>query len=387
MARGGTYDHVEGGFFRYSTTRDWSVPHFEKMAEDHAGLLRVLAALVLFAPTDEFRATLVSAMGYVRGILRDRQTGFYAGSQDADEEYYALTLEQRRSREAPYVDRTSYTNWTCALAGAQCLAARALDDDRVLDEALQTLDNVADRLVDNNGLLYHVLAPGGTPEVSGLLADQVAYARALLDAHETSGAARFLARARSIADSVIANFGAPDGGLYDRVSADDAFGRLALADRPIVENGLFADVLLRLCALLQETRYREYAKELLELYAPRARAVGPFAATYARALRRYLVPELTVRIVGDPPMTDAFREAAVTPSHAVCRHSHALNRRGPRTCDAKRREHGVRLRHRRPAARRFASRATCARPTMRSSDKALFHFRTPPSCERYCFSP
>ena len=50
MSRGGMYDHVEGGFFRYSTTRDWSVPHFEKMAEDHAGLLRVLATLSIFAP-------------------------------------------------------------------------------------------------------------------------------------------------------------------------------------------------------------------------------------------------------------------------------------------------------------------------------------------------
>ena len=69
MARGGTYDHVEGGFFRYSTTRDWSVPHFEKMAEDHAGLIRVLANLVLFAPSEQLRATLVSAVGYVRTVL------------------------------------------------------------------------------------------------------------------------------------------------------------------------------------------------------------------------------------------------------------------------------------------------------------------------------
>ena len=82
MARGGMYDHVEGGFFRYSTTRDWSVPHFEKMAEDHAGLLRVLALLVLFAPTDEFHATLVSTMGYVRRVLRDPQTGFSSGAED-----------------------------------------------------------------------------------------------------------------------------------------------------------------------------------------------------------------------------------------------------------------------------------------------------------------
>ena len=201
MSRGGMYDHVEGGFFRYSTTRDWSVPHFEKMAEDHAGLLRVLSTLVFFAPTDEFRATLVSAMGYVRRVLRDPQTGFFAGSQDADEAYYTLPLEERRTREEPYVDRTSYTNWTCALAGAQCLVARALDDDTLLAEALQTLDNVADRLVDQSGLLYHVLAQGGAPEVRGLLSDQVAYARALLDAHEISGEARFLARARSISDA------------------------------------------------------------------------------------------------------------------------------------------------------------------------------------------
>ncbi len=311
MARGGMYDHVEGGFFRYSTTRDWSVPHFEKMAEDHAGLVRVLAELVLFAPTDEFRVTLVSAMGYVRRVLRDPQTGFFGGSQDADEAYYELPLEDRGKRGAPYVDRTSYTNWTCALAGAQCLAARALDDDTLLDEALQTLDNVDRRLVDPSGLLYHVLAPGGAPEVRGLLVDQVAYARALLDAHEISGEARFLERARSIIDAIIEYFAATEGGFYDRLQSDEAFGRLALPDRPIVENGLFADVLQRFAALTEDARYRERAKEVLQHYVDGARAAGPFAAPYARALRRYLVPELSVRIVGEPAATDEFREAAL----------------------------------------------------------------------------
>jgi uncharacterized protein len=311
MARGGMYDHVEGGFFRYSTTRDWSVPHFEKMAEDHAGLLRVLADLVLFAPADEFRTTLVSALGYVARVLRDSQTGFFAGSQDADEEYYALPLEERRKRAQPYVDRTSYTNWTCALAGAQCRAARALDDDALLAHALQTLDNVDRMLVGDDGLLFHVLAPGGSPEVRGLFTDHISYPRALLDAHEISGEDRFLARARSLADVAIAKFEAPDGGFYDRLRDGDAFGRLALPDRPIMENGLFADVLLRLSALTDEARYRERAAGALRLYAQNSRAAGPFAATYARALRRYLLPEVTIRIVGNPAETDAFREAAL----------------------------------------------------------------------------
>jgi uncharacterized protein len=310
MARGGMYDHVEGGFFRYSTTRDWSIPHFEKMAEDHAGLLRVLAFLALFAPTDEFHATLVSAVGYVRLALRDPVTGFFAGSQDADEAYYALPPEERRTHAAPYVDRTSYTNWTCALAGAQCLAARALDDDALLAEALQTLDNVDARLLAADGLLYHVFAPGAQPEVLGLFTDQAAYARALLDAHEISGAARFLERAVSLAGAVLANFEADDGGFYDRLPSGDLFGRLALPERPIIDNGLFAETLLRLAALTGDAHYRERAEAALRVYTQGAHAAGSFAATYARALRRYLSPELAVRIIGEAAATDAFREAA-----------------------------------------------------------------------------
>lgn len=311
MARGGTYDHVEGGFFRYSTTRDWSVPHFEKMAEDHAGLLRVFATLAIFAPTDETHATLTSAMGYVRRVLRDPRSGFFGGSQDADEEYYALPLLERQKRKQPFVDRTSYTNWTCALAGAQFLVARALDDDALMREAAETLDNVAARLVGEDGVLYHVLAPQGKPEVRGLLADHAAYLRALLDAHEISGEARFLQRARAGAAVAIERFAAPGGGFYDRLVDDEAFGRLALPDRPIAENGVMADSLLRLAALTAEVGYRERAESVLRLYAPNVRAAGSFGATYARALHRYLLPETAVRVVGEPAGTDQFRETAL----------------------------------------------------------------------------
>lgn len=309
MARGGMYDHVEGGFFRYSTTRDWSVPHFEKMSEDHAGLLRVLAALQIYSPAEEVRATLVSAVGYVRRVLRDPQTGFFAGSQDADEEYYALPLEQRRTLDEPYVDRTSYTDWTCALAGALCLAARALDDDALLADALQTLDNVHARLLSDDGLLLHVLPPGGAPDVRGLLVDQVAYLRALLDAHEISGEARFIDRAMAIAAAIAANF--EEAGIYYDRLPDENLGRLALSEHPIAENGLLAEAFLRLSALTERAEYRERARVILAFFARGARAAGPFAATYARALRRYLSPELSVRIVGEPAATDEFRETAL----------------------------------------------------------------------------
>ena len=309
MSRGGMYDHVEGGFFRYSTTRDWSVPHFEKMSEDHAGLLRVLARLVLATGAADFRTTLVSAIGYVRAVLRDPATGLFAGSQDADEEYFALPLDERRQREAPYVDRTVYANWTCGLASAWALAARALDDDDLAREACETLDAVHERF-ESDGLLLHFAIPGEAPQVRGLLTDQVAYVRALLDAHELSGEARFLQRARDVADRTIERFGPPDGGFYDRYDAEATLGRLDVADRPIGDNGLLAESLLRLHAMTGDERYRAAAEGTLALFARTFAAAQAFASTYARALRRYLSPETVVRIVGNPGDTEEFREAA-----------------------------------------------------------------------------
>jgi uncharacterized protein YyaL (SSP411 family) len=311
MSRGGMYDHIEGGFFRYSTTRDWSVPHFEKMAEDHAGLLRVLSQLVMFAPSDEFHATLTSVTGYVRNVLLDAQTGLFAGSQDADEEYYALPLEQRRRREAPYVDRTSYTNWTCALAGAWALAARALGDDAMAAQAQATLDAVAAGLLDPGGLAYHFVTPGGSPQVRGLLADQAAYLRALLDVYESCGEPRFLQRAQTLADAIVLRFGAEDGGFYDWLPDEGGrLGRLSVPDRPIGDNAVVADALLRLAALTGEPRYRSHAARALSLYTRTYAAAGPLAAGYARALRRYLAPETSLRIVGHARATGAFRQAA-----------------------------------------------------------------------------
>src|SRR5207244_2444516 len=111
MTGGGTYDHVEGGFFRYSTTQDWSVPHFEKMLEDHAGLLSALALTGQAEILDD-------AVRYLDTVLRDPATGLYAGSQDADEEYYARDAEGRAQLAAPYVDRRVYVAWNCALAVA-----------------------------------------------------------------------------------------------------------------------------------------------------------------------------------------------------------------------------------------------------------------------------
>lgn len=310
MAGAGMYDHVEGGFFRYSTTRDWSVPHFEKMTEDHAGLLRILATLALTTRNDRFRETLLSATSYVRTVLRDPQTHFFAGSQDADEAYYALPLDERRGMQAPYVDRTSYSNWTAAMAGALIIAGYALEDERILDEGVAALDALHERLRDADGLLYHFIEPGAAPQVRGLLTDQAAYLRALLDAHEFTGESRFLERARALLQPLRESFGASGGGFYDHAALEESIGALPVRERPLPDNALIADSLLRLHAIDPGAGYRELAENTLRVYARTYERAGIFAAPFARALRRYLSTPAYVTITGPLAQSSDLREAA-----------------------------------------------------------------------------
>ncbi len=310
MSSAGMYDHVEGGFFRYSTTRDWSVPHFEKMTEDHAGLIRLLSILVRTTRNDRFRQTLLSSTAYVRNVLRDPASRLFGGSQDADETYYSLPLEERRAMDAPYVDRTSYSNWTAAMAGAFVMAGDALEDERLAAEGEAALDALHDGMRDTPGLLYHFIEPGGEPRVRGLLADQAAYLRALLDAHEYGGAPRFLERARRFAPLLREHFGADAGGYYDRAGFEETVGNLEIRDRPLPDNALVADSLLRLDALEGDARYRSSAEDALRLYGNTYERAGLFAAPFARALRRYLSPPAYVNIVGSVEATAELREAA-----------------------------------------------------------------------------
>ena len=310
MSRGGMYDHVEGGFFRYSTTRDWSVPHFEKMTEDHAGLLRALATLVLAGDNPDFRSTLVSATKYLITTLRDPHSGLFGGSQDADEAYYEKPLAERRKLEPPYIDRTSYSTWTAALAGSFFSVALVLEDDSIASHALQALQTLHDRMRDADGLLYHFITPGGSPQVRGLLSDQAAYLRALLDAHEHCGEVRFLERAIELFEAIAKRFAHAQAGYYDHAGLLGELGNLSFKDRPLHDNALIADSLLRMHALTGEQRYREIAERTLRLYSKTYGKAGSFAASYARTIRRYLATPSTVHIIGDGLATAPFRETA-----------------------------------------------------------------------------
>jgi uncharacterized protein YyaL (SSP411 family) len=83
MASGGMYDHIGGGFARYSVDAQWLVPHFEKMLYDQALLLRVYTHAWLATGEDRYRQVVEETVGYVLRDLRHPGGGFYS-AEDAD---------------------------------------------------------------------------------------------------------------------------------------------------------------------------------------------------------------------------------------------------------------------------------------------------------------
>jgi hypothetical protein len=85
MSAGGIWDHLRGGFHRYSTDARWLVPHFEKMLYDNALLLRLYAEGYRFFGQPRYASTAREIVSYLLAEMRDASGAFYA-TQDADSE-------------------------------------------------------------------------------------------------------------------------------------------------------------------------------------------------------------------------------------------------------------------------------------------------------------
>ena len=85
MAQGGIYDHLGGGFHRYSVDEKWLVPHFEKMLYDNAQLVRVYAQVYQITGEPQFKRVVEETVDYLLREMLQPQGGFYS-TQDADSE-------------------------------------------------------------------------------------------------------------------------------------------------------------------------------------------------------------------------------------------------------------------------------------------------------------
>jgi uncharacterized protein YyaL (SSP411 family) len=123
IARGGIYDQIGGGICRYSTDREWLVPHFERMLYDQALVSSIYLDAFQVTGKPLYANVAADILDYVLGDLQSPEGGFYS-SRDADSDglegsYHVWTVQQVREvlgeEEAvlccAYFDVSETGNW------------------------------------------------------------------------------------------------------------------------------------------------------------------------------------------------------------------------------------------------------------------------------------
>jgi uncharacterized protein YyaL (SSP411 family) len=328
MASGGIYDHLGGGFARYSVDDRWLVPHFEKMLYNQALLGRCYLHAWQVTREARFRQVLDETITYVLRDLRHPDGGFYS-AEDADSEgeegkFYLWSLDEVRAllgEQAPAVAKHWGITARGNFEGSNILhlpERGALGRDDHLERARQLLFAARERrvrpglddkvLTEWNALFLATLAEAAAATRTAVWLDaaiaggefllrrmrgadgrwmrsfnagrarHLAYAvdyAALVDAFtrlgEATGQARWIALARETADAMLDLFWDDDGGgLF--TTGNDA-ERLITRAKDVLDNAtpaansLAAVALLRLGALVGEPRYEARARVIIELVA------------------------------------------------------------------------------------------------------------------------
>jgi uncharacterized protein YyaL (SSP411 family) len=281
MAAGGIYDHLGGGFARYSTDREWLVPHFEKMLYDNALLVRAYLHAWQLTGAGHYRRVVEETVGYV---LRDlaQPGGGWASAEDADSEgvegrfyvwtpaeleaalgaplaaevaaFYDVTdagnfegasilnrrrqrdgwdippsvqqarpvlLEQRGRRVRPGLDDKCLTEWNALMLAALAEAAAAFGRADWRDAALANGEFLQRELRRADGRwLRSWRAGSGASPVLGYAADHACVVDAFVRLGELSGQRRWIDAARDSADRLLELFWDDEHGGFFTTGSD-----------------------------------------------------------------------------------------------------------------------------------------------------------------------
>lgn len=319
MARSDLRDPVEGGFFRYATAADWSVPHYERMLYDNALLLD---AYTLAWRHDRSRSWAAEAAAgiarFLTETMRIEGSGF-ASAQDSESTvrgerseggYYALSASERHSETPPALDRKVLTGWNGLAIGALARAGVAFGYDGWLDVAVAVSDVLLAEHVRPDGGLVRATLDGRASTAVATLEDHGMFASGLLAAGLAAERPDLVAAGRRVLDAVLDS----DGGFAEPGGGDPVLVArgLALAGDP--SEGAYpsgrsacATAAFELFVVTGERRYRDVAESVVTSVADLALA-SPVSFGTSLALAHRLASELVQLVVVRPDGLERARD-------------------------------------------------------------------------------
>jgi len=209
MAMGGIYDHIGGGFARYSTDANWHVPHFEKMLYDNAQLVSLYAHAYQVTKDPLYKKVVYESLDFIEREMTSPEGAFYS-SLDADSEgeegkYYVWTkteIEKVLGKEAllfnDYYNVTTGGNWE----RGKNILFRNTSDEAIAAKNNLTKEQLKEKIEAEKATLLRVrsnrVRPGLDDKI--LTAWNALMLKGYIDAYRTFGEERFLKAALKNAD-------------------------------------------------------------------------------------------------------------------------------------------------------------------------------------------
>jgi len=231
MKNGGIYDHIAGGFARYSTDERWLVPHFEKMLYDNAQLAVVYLEAFQVTQDAEYQRVARETLDYVVREMQDERGGYYSAT-DADSEgeegkFFVFLPEEiddilgKDDAEAfcLYYDISVGGNWE-----GKNIPHTPHTLAYVAEELGMSVDALTAQLRESKAKVY----AARQQRVPPLLDDKVLTAwnglmiEAMALGYRVLGDARYLESAERAAHYLLRELSRPDGGLYRTARAGTA---------------------------------------------------------------------------------------------------------------------------------------------------------------------
>ena len=221
MANGGIYDHLGGGFARYSTDEIWKVPHFEKMLYDNAELVSLYSNAYKLTGNELYKKIVYETLKFIEREITDESGGFYS-SLDADSEgeegkYYVWTkqeietlLSDKSELFCDYYSVTSIGNWE----GNNILYINHKKED--LLKKFQIDEKLFEKIIsESKKILFEErnkrIRPGLDDKI--LTSWNALMLRGYVDAYMTFGEKKFLSTALKNGEFILSNMTNEDGRL------------------------------------------------------------------------------------------------------------------------------------------------------------------------------
>jgi len=148
------YDPIEGGFFRFAETRDWDIPHYEKMSDLNAGIIFLLYKINQLKPNKSFIKIANQTTAYLSNTLYDQETGSFLSFQEADTYYYFFNEKNRKKQKIPRVIKNIYITNLAVTLNYLIDLLDYTNDEHLKNKIVSSVDFLSE-MITKNERPYH----------------------------------------------------------------------------------------------------------------------------------------------------------------------------------------------------------------------------------------